>query len=173
MEIEFNFKKVDWLAFNKYYIDQDKLLKKTNLGVSLLLPGLLLFYLIIDGLNHSLSLHTIIGYGILSFLWIIFIPIRVKKGALKKLNILIQEKDNLGLLGKHRIVLKEDGLIRCTQESEYKIFWESIKKPIETNNYYFLFDTTFSAIIIPKKEINNLEFEDYLKSKLNVINQMG
>lgn len=173
MEIEFNLKKKDWLAFNKYYIDHDKLIKKMALSSSLLLPIILVVFLISDSLQGTFSLRTLIGYSLLSFISLIYFPLRIKKGALKKMNTLIQEKDNLGLLGVHRITLKDDSITKHTQELEYKLYWKSIKKLIETTNYYFLFDTTFSAIIIPKKEINNLEFDDYLKSKLKAIKHIN
>lgn len=112
---------------------------------------------------------TVITFLIISFLWMILFPKRMSRTIEKRLNHQINEGDNSGLLGKHSITFSEDKIIAILPESEYQLNWNGIKKVVKTSDYYFLYNSAISAIIIPKLqiELSLAELDSILEKKLN------
>ena len=101
-------------------------------------------------------------------MWIVFYPKRMDKTALAKTKKIIEEGDNTGILGMHKITLNDEEIIHVEPESERKIKWKGIKKLEENDTHYFLYNTAISAIIIPKQKVlNDIEkLDKKLKSNI-------
>jgi hypothetical protein len=154
VKIEFDFDIKDWMEFQKSCLRNSKQVKKIKITTTLMLPALFLVLTIIDLMSGRLKPMEPWVFGIASLLWILFFPSIINRRILKKTEKMITEGDNSGILGKHELDFEENWIIHKTSESEQKIRWSGIKKLEETNNYYFLYDTAISAIIIPKQKLN-------------------
>jgi hypothetical protein len=70
-----------------------------------------------------------------------FLSKAIKNSALKRAKKLLAEGDNSGYLGKHEIELTMSRSRVTVPQSSTTISWDGIKKYIETDQYYFLYNT--------------------------------
>lgn len=168
MQIEFELDMNDWMELQKCHHQNSKQFQRTKLIVTLIMPIVCSVFLTIDAINGKLGWLNIVVFGILSLLWVVFYPKRFVNRTIEKTKKTLDEGDNSGLLGKHKIILNDEGLHCTLPLSEQKIQWAGIKKVIETNDYLFLYVTSVSAIIIPKKKIEKdvVELSKMLKANV-------
>ncbi len=168
MKIEFNFEMNDWMEFQKHYFRNSKQFRRTKIIVATSLPLIFCAIIIFELLKGEFRPVSIIVFGLVSLLWIIFYPKRMFNRTLDKTRKMIEEGDNTGILGRHELTLNDDGIIHVEPESEQKIKWSGIKKLEESDSYYFLYNTAVSAIVIPKQKVlNNIEqLDKILKSNI-------
>lgn len=82
---------------------------------------------------------------------------------------MIKERKNDGLLGDHRMIMAEEGIVDATSKGETKVTWSGIKHFTEDKDYFFLYNSSVSAYILPKREINDVEeTKNYIQSKLTI-----
>jgi hypothetical protein len=163
MEIEFEFEMEDWMNFQKNYLQKSKQFKRSKITVAAIFPLVVVLFTVLDLLKEEFSSVKFIFFGGLSILWIIYYPKYLLKKTLDKTKKMMEDGDSSGILGRHKIILNNEGFIHIAPESEQTIKWSGIKKIEESNSYYFLYNTAVSAIIIPKDKIlNNIEQLDKL-----------
>lgn len=174
MQIEFEFEMNDWMAFQKHYLVNSKVYKQSKLIVTLLMPATFLVLILINlekkGTNELIIL-SVMG-SIFSLIWILFYPKFQLKKTLQKMQKMIDEGNNKAILGKHGIELNDEGIIHTEPHAVNKINWNGIVKIDETLDYYFLYNTAISAIIIPKLKVQDqlLKLDEVLKSHIKVDN---
>jgi hypothetical protein len=174
MKLEFNFDLNDWMAFQENYLENSKQFKRTKRIVTWMLPFVALSIIVIEynlGRFNPLFASLLIPACVL---WVIFYPKRFKNSTMKRAKKLLSEGDNSSYLGKHEIELTNDLIKTAVPKSSSTISWDGITKYIETDQYYFLYSTTASALIIPKFKLNlssseKADLDKLIKSK--VINQ--
>lgn len=80
---------------------------------------------------------------------------------------MIREGKNEGLLGEHTMTLSEDGIVDSNPNGETKVNWTGIIKLKEDDSNIYLYNSSVSAYIIPKRELKDLEgLKNYMTSKL-------
>jgi hypothetical protein len=168
MEINFTIDKTDWLGFPKHHSENSKEYKRQKMIGMLSFPiglsAVFLYFFFRNDVDSTVFIPVII----LSLLWMFLYSKLFIKYVLRVQNRMIEEGDNSGLLGQHKIVLNDDGIFCTNPDSERKIKWAGIKKIEETEDYYFLYIAALSAIIIPKKQIGSAlkELDGIIKSRL-------
>ena len=103
METTFKFEMKDWLAFNAYYIDNTGSVKQTKRKVVFIFPLVLLLFSLIDLIDGKFSAPILLVYFIAGIIWYLYMPKRFKKNTLKRVKIMLEDGDNSGLLGEHKI----------------------------------------------------------------------
>lgn len=168
MKIEFELDMNDWMELQRAHYSNSKQFKRTKLIVTLIMPFVCSVMLTIDAVNGKVGLVNVIVFSILSLLWVLFYPKRFVNRTIANTKKALEEGDNSGLLGNHTIVLNEEGIINTQPSTENKIQWVGIKKMLETNDYFFLYLTSVSAIIIPKRKIEKdlAELTSLLKTNI-------
>lgn len=154
-EAEFKFQMDDWLSFQKDFMSRSKQYKKTRLIITYFLPAISIIPIYLLSQKPGGFYFAILFYGTASILWIIYYPKRFDKRTLKRTKKMLEEGDNSSYLGIHKIQFNEQFIMHYTKNSEQKIFWKGISKTVETKEYFFIYDTAASAIIIPKVKIGN------------------
>lgn len=127
MEIEFEFEINDWMEFQKNYLQNSKQFRRTKIIVMAMLPVIFSVIILLESLKGNFSLFGLIVYGIASVLWIIFYPKRMYKQALSKTRKMIDEGDNTGILGLHKLIFNDEGIIHIEPESEQKIIFTRLQ----------------------------------------------
>lgn len=155
MEIEFEFEMNDWMEFQKNYLKNSKQFRQTTIIVAAMVPVIFSLIIIIELLKGTFNPFGVIIFGVVSILWVAFYPKRLKKRTLAKTKKMIEEGDNTGILGMHKLTLNDEEIIHIEPESEQKIKWKGIKKLEESDTHYFLYNTAISAIIIPKQKVRD------------------
>ncbi|MFL5496895.1 MAG: YcxB family protein [Gemmatimonadales bacterium] len=71
------------------------------------------------------------------------------RGAIRQL--LNQERQDKGQLGKHRLVLDEEGIRESTAVGESRTRWAGVDRVEENADYIFIYTTPAAAHVIPKR----------------------
>jgi hypothetical protein len=104
-------------------------------------------------------------------------PYFVKKGYSKSVRRLLDSGKNLTLLGSKSMVFNNDKVIEVTEHSTSTILWSAFERLTENKEYFFLFQNTNQAIIIPKRVLaTNTEVEYlrlFIKDQLEVADDSG
>lgn len=168
MEIEYDFEMNDWVEFQKNHLQNSKQFKRTKLIVSLMLPLIFSILIIFDLIKGEFNPVGWIIYSMMSLLWVLYYPKRMMNRTLDKARKMMEEGDNSGIVGHHKLILDDDGIMDIGPDCESKIKWNGIKKIVETEGYYFLYNTALSAIIIPKTKIEKgtEQLDKLLKAKV-------
>lgn len=168
MEIEFDFEMSDWMEFQKNFLQNSKQFQRTKLIVTLMLPMIFGMLILFDLIRERFNPVGLVVYGVISILWVVFYPKRLINRTVNKARRMMEEGDNSGIIGRHTLVLHDDGIMDIGPDCESKIKWTGIKKIVETERYYFLYNTALSAIIIPKAKIENdiEQLDKLLKTKV-------
>jgi hypothetical protein len=78
-----------------------------------------------------------------------FLERRLMRGAI--LRLLEKEKPGKGQLGRHRIVVSEDGLVESTAVGESRTSWAGVDRIEQNSDYIFVYTSPAAAHIIPKR----------------------
>ena len=165
MKINYNFEINDWMAFQEFHLSESKQFKKTKLITTLTVPIVYGLFILNDAMKGELDIIPTSIFTVISILWMIYYPKRLTIRTLKKVKKILEDPANSKIFGIHTIELSEQGLKITKPESENFINWSGLIRIAETKNYYFIYNTTISAIVIPKVKIeeNLSEFDSYLK----------
>lgn len=167
MNINYNFELNDWMAFQEFHLSESKQFKKTKLITTLTVPIVYGLFILNDAMKGELDIIPTSIFTVISILWMIYYPKRLTIRTLKKVKKILEDPANSKMFGIHTIELSEQGLKITKPESENFINWSGLIRIAETKNYYFIYNTTVSAIVIPKVKIesNISEFDSYLKKE--------
>jgi len=142
----------DYIEFNKYHIQSSKQFKKSMLIGRLMIAIIFgMFFLI--GL-FPVNIITVVIILIASLIWFLFYPKLMKRGVVSNEKKLVDSPENFNLICEHRIIIDDQGITDITEEASFRISWNGIVKLGEISSHYFIFNSTFSALIIPKDKID-------------------
>jgi YcxB-like protein len=80
------------------------------------------------------------------------------------LQLLKEEKPGKGQLGKHRIVVSEDGLFESTVVGESRTSWAGVDRIEQNPEYIFIYTSAAAAHVIPKRAFRDMqEAEGFLQ----------
>ncbi|WP_249315780.1 YcxB family protein [Bacillus sp. FJAT-49711] len=80
---------------------------------------------------------------------------------------MIKEGGNDGLLGEHNMMLSDEGIMDSTSNGVTKVTWSGIKTISEDQHNIYLYNSSVSAYILPKRDLNDVEkVKAYLISKV-------
>ncbi|MCK5741620.1 MAG: YcxB family protein [Chlorobi bacterium] len=163
IDFEFDFEIEDWMAFQKSYMENSKQFKRTRAFAAYTIPAMLSVSFIIDLLRTSITLEDHIIHLLFIIIWIPFARWLINSSTLRKFRKMLGEGDNSSILGLHRLILNEDGLQYFKPDSEGKMKWSAFKKLVQTEDYYFLYNSAISAMIIPKKKVD-VDLGEFLRT---------
>lgn len=156
MELKYEMTKDDYLAFNLYHAKHSKTVQNSLVMQRFLTPiFLLILPFLFSWITGEFLMGLFIIFVIISVLWVIFYPKYFYGYMEKNINKMMNEGNNKNLLGQHVFIANEDGFIEKNSVGESKVSWSSIEKVEENEDYYFLFLSTMSANIIPKRSFSN------------------
>ncbi|WP_226668184.1 YcxB family protein [Metabacillus litoralis] len=67
----------------------------------------------------------------------------------------MKEGKNEGLLGDHVMLLSDEEIVDITSTGETKVKWVGIKSFKEDSSYFYLYNSSVSSYIIPKRNLPN------------------
>ena len=168
MEIYYNLTEEDYINFNLYHIKNSKTGKRALVLQRFLTP---LFFIIISYIYSLISdmsfLPLFITFLVTSILWVIFYPKYFYRLIARNAKKMMKEGKNDGLLGNHQLKLTEEGLVDTSSNKETKVTWSGITSFKEDDGYFLLYNSSVSAYILPKREIDHVdEVRQYVQSNL-------
>ena len=168
MEIYYNLTEEDYINFNLYHIKNSKAGKRALALQRFLTP---FFFIIISYVYSVISdmpfLPLFITFLVTSVLWVIFYPKYFYSHIARNVKKMIKEGKNDGLLGNHQLKLTEEALVDTSSNKETKVTWSGITSFTEDDGYFFLYNSSVSAYILPKREIDHIdELRTYIQTNL-------
>ena len=156
MVLTFDFDLEDWLALQENYLKNSPAIKLIQSIISFLLPLVLFALLFKYSKNYPTNTMMIAGCVMLIFsiIWVFIIQKTFLKTTLVLTKKLLSSNDNSSLIGIHQLQFTDEGIEISEPGSEQKIPWNAYKKLTETEQHYFLYNTSVSATVIPKQKID-------------------
>ncbi len=84
-------------------------------------------------------------------LWLAFYHQYYDRTMRKRVRRFLEEGNNEGLLGPQELMLSPTSISVKDDETEAKSSWKNVKKVAVTEDYVFIYVTSVSAFIIPKR----------------------
>ncbi|PAE37875.1 YcxB family protein [Bacillus sp. 7884-1] len=168
MVINYHLTEEDYLKFNMFHINNSESANKSLKTQRFATPFVyIIFAYIFANLADIPFLYALIPFLIVGILWVIFYPKYFQTRILSQTKKMIREGKNEGLLGEHTMTLSEDGIVDSNPNGETKVNWTGIIKLKEDDSNIYLYNSSVSAYIIPKRELKDLEgLKNYMTSKL-------
>lgn len=152
MKIQYELTEDDYIRFNLSHIKRSKTGKRMLLLQRIIGPIIFLgaYFVLAMWLQETdWWLYGI--YGIASILWFLFYPKYFERHVRKQTRRLIDERSNEGMIGPHTMDLDENGLRDLNEFGETRVSWAGIKEVVEENDYVYLYNSSISAYILPKR----------------------
>jgi Ca2+/Na+ antiporter len=168
VEIRYSLTEEDYLNFNLFHIKNSNTAKKALNMQRFLMPIIFIVLSYVFSKVGNLSfIGLLIAFLIVSILWVMFYPKYFYSYVIRNTRKMIKEGKNDGLIGEHHMIFSEEGIIDSTSNGETKVTWSGIKTFSEDKNSIYLYNSSVSAYILPKREMDDVEkIKTYLQSKL-------
>lgn len=79
---------------------------------------------------------------------------------------MLEEGDNKNLFNQRTLVLTDDGITETSSIGESQIRWDKINHLEETEDYLYIYVSSVSAHIVPKRVFENLSEQEKFISKI-------
>ncbi|GIN73916.1 hypothetical protein J14TS2_43910 [Bacillus sp. J14TS2] len=168
MEITYNLTEEEYLRFNLFHVKNSNSVKRALNIQRFLIPVLFIVCSYFFSKTTDMSLFWLfIPFLLISILWVIFYPKYFYRFVIRNTKKLIREGKNEGLLGEHRMTLSEEGIVDTTPNKETKVTWSGIQSLKEDEQAIYLYNSSVSAYILPKKDLHNVEeTKAFIQSKI-------
>lgn len=158
MEIQYHLTEEDYVHFNMYHIKQSETaMKMLNLQRYLTPAFFIIISILLSQISEIPFLWSFSVFLVVGVLWFIYYPKYYERFLVRQVKKMFNEGKNDGLLGEHFLILNEEGLIETTSNGETRAVWASIKSFKEDTDYFFLYNSSVSAYIIPKRGMEQLD----------------
>lgn len=121
----------------------------------------------------SRKITAIVIFTVISLLWLLFSPRYIVHLYLKQAEKRMADQGNQAMYYAEReMTFGEDFIHAKTAEAEEKLQWSAIIRGDETNDAYYLFNSTITAFILPKRVLTVSEENELrlLLAKHNLLN---
>lgn len=168
LKIHYELTEEDYLHFNLFHVKQSKTAIKSLKIQRFITPVFFIIAaFIFSGIGDMPVVFPLIIFGLISIVWLIFYPKYFYSLVMRQSKKMLKEGKNDGLLGQQQMVLSEEGIVYLTSNGESQVKWTGIKKIVEDSDFFYLYNSSVSAYILPKRALSSVkEAEDYFSSKL-------
>ena len=168
MEIKYNLTEDDYINFNMFHIRNSKSAMRSLKIQRFAVPIIyIILPFVFPNALDSTFIFTLITFFIVSILWVVFYPKYFYKSVNRRLKKMIKEGKNEGLIGEHKLITTVEGITDTTSYGETKVNWSGIKSLKEDSDYLYIYNSSVSAYILPKRDLKDVEqIRDYLNSRI-------
>ncbi|WP_035051071.1 YcxB family protein [Carnobacterium pleistocenium] len=169
MEIEFELLEKDYINFNIDHTKKSPSLKRSINVQRLVGPIVFLIAPFIVIRFSAIPIwYWMAVFSIASLIWFVFYPRYFDWEMRKRIVKMLQEGNNENLLKKIKIVVTDKGISESSVTGELNSKWNEVNRVDETNEYIYIYNSSISAYIIPKRIFEN---ENTLKIFLEEISK--
>jgi hypothetical protein len=159
MEIEYDRTPDDLIAFNLYHLHNTPNLKRqirTSMGLYVILIASIL--LIIFAAGNKVLLCIFFTFSIIGGIGLFLsLPRYYDQQTVKLTKRLLAEGRNEGLIGHTKVILTPEAIVGQTSRGEEKLFWHSVNQVVETATCIYIYVSSMSAYIIPRRAFSSDE----------------
>ena len=168
MEIDYKLTEEDYLNFNLFHAKSSNTIAKSLALQRFLLPIIFLIAAFMFAwIGEGSLVGSLIIFSIMGILWIVYYPKYFYGFMTKNSKKMLEEGNNDGLLGDRCMILSDEGIVNSSSNGETKVKWAGIKKIEEYDNYFYIYNSAFTAYILQKQSLTNIvDARNYFKTKL-------
>lgn len=156
MEIEFELLEEDYINFNINHAKQSPSLKRSLIAQRLVGPIVFLITPFIVIRFSAISIgYWMTVFSITSLIWLIFYPRYFDWEMRRRIVKMLQEGNNEHLFKKRKMVVTDKGITESSATGETNTKWNEVNKVDETSEYVYIYNSSISAYIIPKRIFKN------------------
>jgi hypothetical protein len=166
MHLKFTLDVDDWMEFHKHHLLANKQFLKTKAMITYAVPlvfGVFLYYKYQEG---TLMMENALMVVFMCAVWVLFYPKRLVSKALTRARESVEKGENSNSLGDNELEISDHEIKHKHPAAETTYEWSGIQHAKETDSSIFLFSSPANPIIIPKKKIGSMEWNE-LKSILS------
>lgn len=168
MEIQYELTEEDVVAFNLYHVKNSKVGKNSLQWQRYISPLIFLLF------AYFLSVFTDMARGplfatftVTAIAWVIVYPKYFYFHITRQVRKMLKEGKNEGLVGKHFMKMNKSGMTDTTSTGETNGQWAGVKSIIEDANYFYIYTSTVSAYILPKRDLYSADaVKSYVEKRL-------
>jgi hypothetical protein len=160
MEVEYELTPDDLYAFQWRAAYASPAARRTRRNVYLWWLLALLIFAVMPAIGADGFVISRVNF---TFLFVAFLIVALGQWFLERrlmrraiLQLLKQEKPGRGQLGRHRLVLTQDGLVESTAVGESRTSWAGIDRVEQNRDYIFIYTAPAAAHVIPKRAFRDM-----------------
>lgn len=169
MEIEYELTAEDVVAFNLYHVKNSKVGKNSLQWQRYISPLIFLLF------AYFLSVFTdmprgplFVTFGLTAVLWVLFYPKYFYFHITRQVSKMLKGGKNEGLVGEHSMKMNKAGIHDQTTVGETNVQWIEVKNLIEDADYFYIYTSTVSAYIIPKRDVYSVDgLKTYVQKRIS------
>ena len=159
MQFSFTLDVEDWMAFQKHFLLTSRMFRRSRIFLTWLLPLVILLLFFKDFDASQLSASYAAPYAIMVAVaigWMVFFPNFYFNRVLSQARKLAEKGEHNDILGDREIIVDASaGITQKFGGEVFEVAWEDIVRIDQTDNYYYLFNTRMSAVIVPVLKIRS------------------
>lgn len=168
MEITYELKEEDYVAFNLYHIEHSPSQKRILMMARYLLPfaGALVIYFFGTRVFNQPELYWVIISLLFMVGWWVYYPTMHEKSIRKQTLKLLNEGDNSSFFGEKKMVIEQDSIYIVDEHSSETISRQNVKEIKVYEDQIILYLSAVQGLIIPKRNMD-VETQDRLVEALH------
>jgi hypothetical protein len=155
MEIEYTLTPDDAIAFQRYHFKAS--LSSRQFFLRRLFWGILASILVFIIFSGWKSVWGVLAVLLFWLVYLLMIPLSIRWSINAFGKRMKKEGENKALWGKRRLTIDAQGLFEKSEVGETRLRWDGVERVVETADYIFIYVTTVSAHVIPKKSFQDKE----------------
>jgi hypothetical protein len=170
MQIKYKLTEDDYVHFNMFHVKNSKLAVSKYKRQRFLIPllALIVAYVFADAVNISIE-GTLFFILVIGILWVIFYPKMYSTFIIRNAMGMVSRGQINNILGQHTMVLSKEGMVDSAPKGKSEAKWANVYNFKEDNDYFYIYISKISAVIIPKRDIKNpQEISTFIKSKVTI-----
>lgn len=172
MQINYNLTEEDYVNFNVFHIKNSKLAISNLRRRRFLAPLLFIIIAYVFSDVTKLPFIPVLAVTIiLGVLWVIFYPKMFYGRITRKSQKAVDSGKIKPLLGDHEMKITKDGIVDSTNYGKTTAKWSDVTNFAENPAYFYLYISSVSALILPKRDLGEIENVDqlrnYFRAKIN------
>jgi len=148
----------DLIAFNLYHLRYSPMMRRAYWR-GLLLPPLIWIAICLALSRLAVtpqrtwleSIRDLLPLFLGAPVYLVVFPLLRKRSINRQIRAMWREGDNTSVLGAHRIEITPEGMCQTNSSGVTQQKWDAIKKVAVADDHIFLYNSSISAFIIPKR----------------------
>lgn len=152
MELKFELLEEDYINFNINHANKSPSLKRNVTLIRILGPvTFLIAPFIIIRFSEIPLWYWMTLFGITSIIWLLFYPKHFDWEMRRRIKKMLEEGNSENLFKERKISLTDKAIIETSSSSQSSTIWSKIDRVEETDRYIYIYNSSISAYIIPKR----------------------
>ncbi len=160
-ELEYTLKEKDLLAFNEHQLQDAKHIQRTLRRNQAIVPGIIVVIALFYWFYYQDALSALY-IALIGVAWGLLVPIYIRWNLMTQIKAKYSDEEKERILGDYTLRIQPNHLVEISNNGEVKIAWADIMRLETTKNYAFIYLDVDSAIIIPRKGVNNGDIHEFV-----------